>query len=143
MIKGLPVLTATEKYFLSLENLLQESRHNNPMVKLNQDTQNKLQELQMAEQGLQNTLLQKQAFQMELNELDSAIEETKKADDDVFKIIGSIMVKSNKADILKELEEKKNIFSLRLKTLENQEKILSERFENLKSNIEQELKKQK
>jgi prefoldin beta subunit len=112
-------------------------------MKIDQITQEKLQELQMAEQGMQNILMQKQAFQMELNESESAIEETKKAEDDVYKILGNIMIKAKKQDVLKELEEKKNIFSLRIKTLENQEKMFSEKFEKLKSDIEKELKKQK
>jgi len=112
-------------------------------MKIDQITQEKLQELQMAEQGMQNILMQKQAFQMELNESESAIEETKKAEDDVYKILGNIMIKAKKQDVLKELEEKKNIFSLRIKTLENQEKMFSEKFEKLKSDIENELKKQK
>ena len=110
---------------------------------MDKDTQGKLQELQMAEQGLQNILLQKQAFQMELNETESAIEETKKADDDIFKIIGNIMIKAKKEEIVTELEEKKKIFALRIKTLENQEKMFAERFETLKESIEQEFKKQK
>lgn len=112
-------------------------------MKIDKDTQGKLQELQMAEQNLQNILLQKQAFQLELNETESAIEETKKADDDIFKILGNIMIKADKKEVLKELEEKKNIFSLRIKTLENQEKIFFERFEKLKSSLEEEFKKQK
>lgn len=95
------------------------------------DTQ-KFQELQMMEQNLQNTLMQKQAFQMEISETNSALEEIKKADDDVFKIIGQMMIKSNKTKVLEELENKKKMLDLRMGSLEKQEKNLSEKLEELR-----------
>lgn len=109
-------------------------------MKIDKDTQEKLQELQMAEQNLQNLLLQKQAFQMELNEVESASEETKKAEDEIFKILGNIMIKAKKQEVLKELEEKKQIFHLRIKSLENHEKIFSEKLEKLKKELEEKFK---
>lgn len=110
-------------------------------MEIDKETQEKLQELQLAEQNFQNLLLQKQAFQMELNELDSAIEESKKSNDDIYRIIGQIMVKSKKENIIKELEEKKHIFNIRIKTLENQEKLFSDKFEKLKKELESKFKK--
>ena len=40
--------------------------------------QNKIQEMQMLEQTLQNLLMQKQAFQMEFTETESALKEVEK-----------------------------------------------------------------
>ena len=93
---------------------------------------NKIQEMQMLEQNLQNLLLQKQAFQMEASETDAAIEEIKKSGDKVFKVIGQLMIQAEKDTIQKELEEKKKIIDVRLKTLEKQEVNFSEKIEELR-----------
>jgi len=42
------------------------------------ETQKKIQELQILEHNLQNLMMQKQAFQLELNETVNALEEVKK-----------------------------------------------------------------
>jgi chaperonin cofactor prefoldin len=48
-----------------------------------------IQEMQILEQKLQSTIFQKQAFQMELAETDSAISELEKSKDEVFKLLGN------------------------------------------------------
>ena len=98
-------------------------------------TNNNMQELQFLEQNLQNILLQKQAFELELSETESAIKETESSDGEVFKLIGQIMVKSNKESILEELTNKKKFLELRLKNFENQEKTFSEKIESLRKKI--------
>ena len=93
---------------------------------------NKIQELQMLEQNLQNILLQKQAFQMELSETESALEEIKKSGEKVFKVIGQLMIQTEKASIQKELENKKKIIEARLKSIEKQEATFSEKIDGLR-----------
>lgn len=97
-------------------------------------------QLQLVEQALQGLLMQKQAFQFEYMETNNALEELKKtkADGEVYKIVGSLMFKSNKAELEKELERKRDVINLRLKTIEKQEeelknKLLSHRDDLLKS----------
>jgi len=102
----------------------------------------KLQEFQIIEQNLQNIFLQKQAFQVELNESSEAAKEVSKSGEEVFKIVGNIMIKAKKQDLLKELEEKSQVLNLRLKSLVNQEKILSEKMEKSRAELEQEIKKE-
>ncbi len=101
----------------------------------------KLQEMQLLEQKLQNSLLQKQAFQMELAETDSALKELEKAGDEVFKIIGQLMIKSEKSKIQEELGNKKKILELRIKTFEKQENSMSEQLEKLRDEITNSMKK--
>jgi len=103
--------------------------------------QNKLQELQILEQNLQGILMQKQTFQIELAETRGALEELEKSGEDVYKIIGQLMLKSDKSKMKSELEEKKKMLELRLKTLENQEKSTTERLEKLRGEIMKDLKK--
>lgn len=91
-----------------------------------------IQEIQFLEQGLQNILFQKQAFQMELSETKEALKELESAKDEVFKIIGQIMIKSDKLKIKEELLSKIKIFELRMKELEKQETSLSGRIEKIR-----------
>jgi prefoldin beta subunit len=92
----------------------------------------KIQEMQILEQNLQNLLLQKQAFQMELSETEAALEEIKKSGDKVYKVVGQLMIQTEKDKIKKELEEKKKIIDTRLKSIEKQEGIFSEKIESLR-----------
>lgn len=101
----------------------------------NKPEENKIQELQMLEQSLQNTLMQKQAFQMELSETKAALGELKNSGDEVFKIIGQLMIKSEKSKITDDLENKEKILNLRISTLEKQENSLTEKFEDLRKEI--------
>ena len=99
-----------------------------------------IQQLQMLEQNLQNILMQKQTFQLELNETANAVEEVKKTDDTIYKILGQIMIKSDKEKVLKDLEEKKKLFELRLDSLEKQEKLLGNKAKELQSEAEKLMK---
>jgi prefoldin beta subunit len=102
---------------------------------------NKIQELQFLEQNLQNLLLQKQAFQMELSETQAASKEIEKAGDEVFKIIGQLMIKTDKKDMKEELENKDKILSLRVSTIEKQETSLAEQLEKLRDEVMKGMKK--
>lgn len=91
-----------------------------------------IQEIQFLEQGLQNILFQKQAFQMELSEAKEALKELENSKDEVFKVIGQIMIRSEKSKIKEEMLSKIKIFELRMKTLEKQEVSLAERIEKIR-----------
>ena len=95
----------------------------------------KIQEMQILEQNLQNLLLQKQAFQMELSETDSALKEIEKSGDEVFKIIGQLMIKTEKAKIKEELSNKKKILELRIKTMEKQEATFMKQLDILREDV--------
>lgn len=98
-------------------------------------SQNNIQEIQFLEQNLQNLLLQKQAFQMELSETQAALKEIDSSGDEVFKIIGQLMIKSSKDKIKDELENKEKILSLRVKALEKQESSFTEKLEKLREDF--------
>ena len=97
--------------------------------------EDKIQELQVLEQSLQNILMQRQAFQMELSETESALEEIKGAGDEVFKIVGQLMIKSNSTKIKEELLNKQKIIELRLKNLEKQEDSMTNEVEKLRNEL--------
>ena len=110
------------------------------MVKIEKETQEKIQHLQILEQNLQSFLLQKQAFQFELNETENALKEVGKTKEDIFKIIGQVMIKSAKEDIENELKQKKDILELRIKSFEKQESRLKEESEKLKEEVIRKIK---
>jgi prefoldin beta subunit len=99
---------------------------------MDKETQKNIQELQALEQNLHNILMQKQAFQLEINETTNALEEIKGTKDEVYKITGSRMLKTEKNKVLKELEERKKILELRLSTIEKQENAIESKAEQLK-----------
>ncbi|MBI2148163.1 prefoldin subunit beta [Candidatus Woesearchaeota archaeon] len=110
-------------------------------MEVNKDTENKIAQLQMLEQNIQNFLMQKQNFQTQLIEVDNAIEEIEKAKGKTYKIIGSIMVASDKENINKDLHGKKEILELRIKNIEKQENQLKEKAANLQSDVLKQMKK--
>jgi len=105
------------------------------------EKKDKIQEMQAIEQNLHNLLLQKQAFQMEFSETISALSEIKDSKEDVYKIIGQLMIKSEKSKIEKELSDKERILKLRLDSIENQEDMLTKKAESLRKEIMKEVKK--
>ncbi|MBW2977364.1 prefoldin subunit beta [Candidatus Woesearchaeota archaeon] len=109
---------------------------------MDKDTEKKLGQLQMIEQNLQGMLVQKQQFQTQLIEIESALKELETAKES-YKIIGNIMVSSNKEDLKKDLQGKKERAELRIKTVEKQEKSLREKAGGMQSEIVKELKPKK
>ena len=95
----------------------------------------KIQELQILEQNLQNILLQKQAFQIELRETQAALKELEKSGEEVFKIIGQLMIKTDKKEMKEELFNKEKIIGLRIKSFEKQENTLSEKLDRLEKEV--------
>ena len=81
----------------------------------------KIQKLQLFEQNAQQLLAQRQQFQTQLIEIDSALAEIDKTKES-YKIIGNIMVSTSKEDLKKELKEKKTMVDIRVKSIEKQEK---------------------
>ena len=95
----------------------------------------KIQEMNIIEQNLQNILFQKQAFELEKDETLSALNEIEKSDDEVFKIIGQLMIKTEKSKIKKELEEKEKILDLRISAFEKQESYLKEKMDKIREEL--------
>jgi len=103
----------------------------------------KIQDLQVYEQNLQSLLMQRQSMQVELNEISNALEELSKSGDEVYKILGGIMIKSEKKSLIGELQEKKKISEIRIQSIEKQEKSLEENSESLRAEIQKSLSPKK
>lgn len=96
------------------------------------ESDKKIQEIQILEQNLQNILIQKQSFEIELNENKNALNELENSEEEVYKIIGQLMIKTEKNKIKEELLTKEKLLTLRINTFDKQEKILTDRIESLR-----------
>jgi len=88
--------------------------------------QEQLARLQQTQQNFQSIMMQKQQLESEKLETEKALEELKKASDDesVFKHAGTIMIKSNKKDLIDELEEHIELAKTKASLLVKQEERL-------------------
>jgi len=75
------------------------------------------------QQNLQSILVQKQQVEVELSEVEKALAELTKMGSDgiVYKSAGSLLVKVNKDDLQKELQERKELASTRSAVFAKQE----------------------
>ena len=108
---------------------------------MTKNSEEKVQQLQLMEQNLQTLLLQRQKFQSQLLEAENALNELKATKKEVFKIIGTIMVESDKEVLIQDLESQKEILDLRIKNIEKQESLIKEQESKLQSDIMREMKK--
>ncbi len=111
-------------------------------VELPPQIQEQLQRLQQMQQTLQAVSTQKQRLETELNEAERAIEELEKSTEDapVFKMVGSILVKSNKEKLLSDLKEKKEILNTRRTILGKQEERARNRVKEMQEKLQEKLK---
>lgn len=109
---------------------------------IDKETEKQIQELQLLEQNLQGILMQKQSLQLELSELENALAELSKSKEDVYKIVGQIMVKANTKDLESDLKEKKDLTDIRAKSFNTQEESLSKQAEELREKVLGKIKKE-
>jgi len=101
--------------------------------------QEHLLKLQQNQQNLQSIMAQKQQLEMENMETNKALDELKKASDDtaVYKHAGSILIKSNKQDLITELEERNELSKTRATVLEKQETRIKENLKEQEAKIQE------
>lgn len=104
------------------------------MADIDKQTEEKIQQLQMIENSINNLLAQRQQFHSTLVEIDSAITELETTTK-VYKIVGNIMVSGEKDKIKTDLESKKEIIELRIKNLEKQENQIKEKAKKIQAEV--------
>jgi|TARA_B100000809_G_C15130516_1_gene528219 prefoldin beta subunit len=105
--------------------------------------QEQLSKLQQTQQNLQMIIAQKQQLELEQLETEKALVELNKANDDdaVFKHAGTILIKSNKKDLIEELEEKKELAKTKASLLVKQEERLKTGLKEQETKIQEMIKK--
>jgi prefoldin beta subunit len=109
--------------------------------KLPPQVQERLLRLQQLQQTLQSVLTQKQQVEIELTEIEQAASELQKTADDViiYKAIGTLLVKAEKAKITADLNERKELLNTRTTVLGKQEERLRSQLKDLQAKLQQDL----
>lgn len=104
--------------------------------------QEQLLRLQQLQQTLQMVISQKQQLELESSEIERALSELQKVTDDatVYKSIGSLLIKTQRAEIMKELEERKDLAKTRITVLAKQEERTKERVKELQQRLQERLR---
>ena len=106
--------------------------------------QEQLAKLQQTQQNLQSILAQRQQLEFDKLETEKALEELQKVNDDdmVFKHAGTILIKSNKKDLIEELDEKKELAKTKASLLTKQEERLKITLKEGETKIQEMIKNQ-
>jgi prefoldin beta subunit len=109
--------------------------------KLPAPVQERLLRLQQIQQGLQSVLGQKQQLELELTETEQALGELAKMEEKaiIYKSIGSLLVKAEKANVTTELTERKELLNTRITVLGKQEERLRAQAKDLQSRLQKDL----
>ena len=99
--------------------------------------QNQLVRFQEQQEQYKALILRKQQLEMDAKEVDKALQESKNLADDamIYKSVGILLFRSDKAKIVAELTERKEELDLRVKTIERQEQRLKQQLEELRKTI--------
>ena len=98
-----------------------------------------LQELQVLEQNLSNLSVQKQTLQIQLSEIESALKELE-TKDKAYKIVGNILIETDKVTLVEDLKNKKEVTELRLKSIDKQETKLKDKAKELQQSVMEKMK---
>jgi prefoldin beta subunit len=109
--------------------------------KLPPNVQERLLRLQQLQQTLQSILAQKQQVEMEKTEVDQTIAELQKTADGVvvYKAIGSLLVKAEKAKINEELVERKSLLDTRSTVMARQEERIRSQVKEAQTKLQEDL----
>jgi len=112
------------------------------LSKLPPQVQERLLRLQQLQQTLQAVLTQKQQLELERTETEQALSELGKLDDSavVYKSIGSLLVKTEKAKVTTELSERKDFLNMRIDVLGKQEERLRTQVKELQTKLQRDLR---
>jgi prefoldin beta subunit len=103
--------------------------------------QERLLRLQQLQQTLQQILTQKQQLELELTEIEQALSEMEKVDDTavIYKSVGSLLVKAEKAKVTTELNERKELLNARVGILGKQEERMRSQAKELQTKLQRDL----
>lgn len=99
--------------------------------------QEKLSRLQQLQQTLESLYIQKEQAKLEARELESAFQELSSIDENtpVYRIIGRILIRKSKADLINELNEQRELIKVRISAIERQESKVRERVSELENEL--------
>ena len=107
------------------------------------ELQTQLVKLQQLQDQLNRLLTEKNVIDSELREINKILQELSQlaAGTPVYKIVGNLLVKTDKEAIQKELDDRKELLELRSKTYQKQENLLRTQLEDLQKKVNELLAK--
>jgi len=102
--------------------------------------QQRLLHFQQLYQQVQNLVARKQQLKLELMEVENALRELEKVGEDtpVYKSVGAILIRTDKAKLVQELEDRKTFLNLRIEQVEREEKRARELLEDVRAKLRKE-----
>ena len=103
--------------------------------------QERLLRLQQLQQTLQSVLGQKQQVELEQMEINQALEELQKLTDEavIYKATGSLLIKSDRAKVMADLNDRKELLNTRVTVLGKQEERLRVQVKDVQTKLQQDL----
>ncbi len=97
----------------------------------------KIRKLREVQARLQEAMALKNSLLATINELERVLEELKKYPDDaeVYKLVGSVLVKASKEQVVKELEDRKEQLNLKLMSTEKMIEALKTEADKLEEEV--------
>lgn len=108
------------------------------MNEISPKLQNQIAQFQQLQQQLQSVLQQKFRMEAQLREAQMTIDELGKSAEDVaiYKNVGSLLIRaSDKASVLREVEDDKETLEVRIKTLDRQEKAMRDKYNSMQDQL--------
>lgn len=91
---------------------------------------------QLFQQQLQSLMFQKETLSLQAAEIKKATEEIENTKEtSVYKITGPILVKTNKKEVKKDLDEKEEAISIRIKMLEKNEMKIKDKLNEIRNDL--------
>lgn len=111
------------------------------LSKLPPNVQERLLRLQQLQQTLQTILAQKQQVEMEKTEVDQTLAELAKTADAtvIYKAVGSLLVKAEKARVSEELTERKSLLDTRSTVMARQEERIRAQVKEAQTKLQEDL----
>ncbi|AAY79997.1 prefoldin subunit beta [Sulfolobus acidocaldarius] len=107
------------------------------------ELQTELVKLQQLQEQLNRVIAERSVIDSQLREVNKVLDELKQLPSDtiIYKIVGNLLVKVNKDNVEKELDDQKTILELRSRTYQNQETKLRTQLEEKQKKVNEMLSK--
>jgi prefoldin beta subunit len=121
--------------------VLKESTLSDELSKLPPNVQERLLRLQQLQQTLQSIMQQKQQVDMEKNEVEQTLSELAKTADDavIYNSVGSLLVKTDKAKVLADLNDRKSLLETRSTVINRQEERIKAQVKESQTKLQEDL----
>jgi prefoldin beta subunit len=110
-------------------------------IELPPQVQHQISMLQQLQQKLEIIITQRTQSELQLKETEQAISELEKIDQgsDVYKMVGTLLIKTQPEKVSEELKDKKETLELRVKTLQRQEERSRKQLEEMRAKVQETL----